>query len=255
MNARIVVIDNDEGIRQLLTACLEKDGWQVFTYDYAHFDLVALQQHAPDLIILDFDFGDGGTGWELLQLLKMDDATAKIPILITITAFQLSAEIKSYLLTRYISVIPKPFELSTLSALVHETLTLASQSNVLFSSEHTLPILVVEDKEVLLDAVTTILELEGYPFVSAVNGLEALHSVSRADHCLILLDIEMPVMNGYEFLQAYDRQLRPHSPVIILSGETNIRSHFLPAFVVDVLPKPYVISQLLSVVEKFAQPV
>ena len=91
MKACIVVIDNDESIRRLFTVCLEREGWQVFTYDYARFDLVTLKEYAPDLLILDFDFGDGGTGWELLQILKMDDTIANIPILITTTAFRLSA--------------------------------------------------------------------------------------------------------------------------------------------------------------------
>ena len=255
MKACIVVIDTDESIRRLFTVCLEREGWQVFTYDYARFDLVTLKEYAPDLLILDFDFGDGGTGWELLQILKMDDTIANIPILITTTAFRLSAEVRSYLLTRSISVIPKPFELNTFCALVQETLTFASQSSVLFSSDRTLPILVVDDTEDLRDSITTVLRLEGYPVVTAIHGLDALDRVSRAEHCLILLDIAMPIMNGYEFLRAYDRQLRPHSPVIILSAETDIQTQDLPSFVVDVLPKPFEISQLLSLVEKFAQPV
>ncbi|MEP6986020.1 MAG: response regulator, partial [Chloroflexota bacterium] len=91
--------------------------------------------------------------------------------------------------------------------------------------------------------------------VTADNGLVALDTVSRADHCLILLDMMMPVMNGLEFLRAYEQQPRPHAPVIVLSAEQDIRSRGLPAFVVDVLPKPFPIAHLLSRVSEFAQPV
>jgi DNA-binding response OmpR family regulator len=83
--------------------------------------------------------------------------------------------------------------------------------------------------------------------------LRALNAVSEAEHCLILLDIDMPIMNGFEFLTAYERQLRPHTPVIILSGEQNILTRVLPAFVIGVIPKPFEIRQLLDAVEKYAQ--
>lgn len=255
MEARIVVIDNDESMRDLFTSCLEREGWQVFSYPYAHINLTVLEQHRPDLIILDFNLRDGGIGWEFLNLLKMEDKTAHIPILISTTALDLSAEVQGYLLARYISVVQKPFDLNTLVTRVQKTLTQASQARVILSSDCTLPILVVDDSKDLRETITTILRLEGYQVVTAHNGLVALDTVSRADHCLILLDIAMPIMNGFEFLSAYDRQLRPHTPVIILSGEADIGTQDLPSFVVDVIPKPFEISHLLRVVEPYAQPV
>jgi len=255
MEACIVVIDNDEPMRDLFARGLTREGYEVSSYPYAHINLVELEQHPPDLIILDFNVRDEVIGWEFLQSLKLEDATARIPILITSTAFLFQADVQDYLLTRYIHVVHKPFDLETFLALVQKTLTQAGQAAEIFSGDHTLPVLLVDDTEDFRDSITTILRMEGYRVVTAYNGLIALDSVSRADYCLILLDLAMPVMNGYEFLSAYDQQLRSHSPVIILSGEDDIRSHGLPSFVVDVLPKPFEISHLLSRVEKFAQPV
>jgi adenylate cyclase len=255
METRIIIIDNDESMRDLFTLGLKRQGWQVFSYSYAYVELATLEHHRPDLIILGFSDQDDGIGWRFLQLLKMEVATAKIPILITTTAFDLSAEVRGYLLSRHISVIYKPFNLKAFVTLVQETLTLASQAGVIFSSDRILPILVVDDMEDLNDTITTILRLEGYQVVTAFNGLAALDAVSRGDHCLILLDIDMPIMNGFEFLAAYDQQLRPHTPVIIASGGTDIRTRVLPSFVVDVLPKPFEITQLLRMVGKFTQPV
>ncbi len=188
-------------------------------------------------------------------MLKMDDATANIPILITSTDFPFSAEIRNYLFTRYISVVHKPVDVDTFLVLVQKTLTLANQAGIIFSSDTILPILVVDDTEDLLDTLTTVLRLEGYPVVTAYNGLVALDTVSRADYCLILLDIAMPIMNGFEFLSAYNRQLRPHTPVIILSGEQDIQIQHLPSFVVDVISKPFEISEFLKLVGKYAQSV
>ncbi len=254
MEARIVVIDNDDSMQKLFAACLNDAAWEVLSCDYAHIDLSSLKQLRPDLIILAFNQPDGGRGWEFLQLLKMEDTTANIPILIT-TAFRLSAEMRGYLLTRYIRVVDEPFDLDSFLLLVRHTLTLASQAGVIFSSHRTLPILVVEDTEDLRETLTTVLGLEGYQVVTADNGLLALDAVYNAEYCLILLDIAMPIMDGFEFLRVYDRQQRPHIPVVILSGEQDILTRVLPSFVLDVLPKPFEISQLLRVVEKYAQPV
>lgn len=253
MEGRIVVIEKNEQMRDLLTFCLESEGWQVFGYSYAQIDLAVVTQQRPDLIILDFSDPDGGAEWQFLQSLKMEDTTANTPVIITTLAFRLSEDIQGYLLTRYISVVYKPFDIDTFVTLVQQTVTQARQSGIIFSSESNLPILLVEDMEELRDAFTIVLTLEGYQVVTAQNGLVALDAASRADYCLILLDIAMPIMNGYEFLTAYDRQLRPHSPVIIISGEKDIRSRNLPSFVVDVLQKPFEFRNLLRLVSRYAQ--
>ena len=254
MDARIVVIDNDDRMRDLFNSSLKGEGWQAFGFDYAQIDLATVAQYHPDLIILDFNLRDNGIGWDFLQLLKMDDMTAKIPILITTKALELPPEIRGYLLIRHISVVHRSYDLDTFMTFIDKTLTDASQSNMILSGDRTLPILLVDDTDDLRDTITTVLRLEGYRVVTAHNGLVALDTVSRADYSLILLDLAMPVMNGLEFVSAYDRQLRSHSPVIILTAEDDIRLRSLPSFVVDVLPKPFEISQLLDRVGKFAQP-
>lgn len=250
--AHIVAIDNEENLRLLFAACLTRPGWTIAAFSYPQMDVAALKQLQPDLIILDFGFLDGGEGWEFLQLLKMDDDTARIPILITTTNFELSLEIRSYLSTRYIFVVHKPFGADRLVRAVQQTLLQASQARLLFSSDRILPILLVEDREELRDGLSLMLNMEGYQVVVAENGFVALQLVSRADYCLILLDISMPVMNGYEFLAAYDRQLRPHSPVIIVSAEAELESDRLPSFVVGSVSKPYQLASLLNAVVKFA---
>jgi DNA-binding response OmpR family regulator len=253
MEARIVIIVNHQSMRDLLTLSLKRKGWQVFDYAYDQINLMVLEEHAPDLIILDFNGLNAGLGWEFLQILKMRDITAEIPILITLSDCHLSAEVQDYLLTRYINVVHKPFD--TLIALVQKTLTQASQRRAIYSDDRTLPILVVDDNDELRDSTTLVLRMEGYRVVTAYNGLVALDTVSRADYTLILLDIVMPVMNGYEFLKAYQQQFRPHTPVIIVSAERDILTRVLPSFVVEVLPKPFSVHQLLGMVGMYAQPI
>lgn len=187
-------------------------------------------------------------------MLKMDDTTSHIPILITTTAFSFSAEIRAYLLVRYIQVIYRPFELDMVVRLVRRTLAMAGQADMIASGDRTLPILLVEDTDDLRESTTTILMMEGYRVVTAENGLLALDAVYHAEHSLIFLDISMPVMDGLEFLSIYNRQLRPHTPVIVLSAEIGVLRQALPPFVVDIIPKPFEVSHLLRSAEKYAQP-
>lgn len=141
MAAQIIVIENNEAIREFLTLSLMDEGWDVVSYAYSQINLAALKQGQPDLIILDFNVRDSSEGWEMLQLLKMEDTTAKIPILIVTTAFQLSMEVKAYLSAHHIVVTNKPFELEEFVLLIQQTLTLAGQSGSIFSSTQPLPIL------------------------------------------------------------------------------------------------------------------
>jgi CheY-like chemotaxis protein len=157
MGARIIIIDNDQSIRKLLLHNLEGRGYEVLNYDYAHIALTDLEQLHPNLILLDFNIRDGGRGWDFLQMLKMDDVTAKIPIIIISTALHFSAELDNYLSMRFIHVVNKPFEIDAFVLLVQKTLMLANQAGLLFSSDRILPILVVDDSEALREAVTTLL--------------------------------------------------------------------------------------------------
>jgi CheY-like chemotaxis protein len=226
----------------------------VFSYAYDQINLAMLEELQPNLIILGFNLRDEGLGWEFLQLLKMNDATASIPIVVTTLPFQLSAELQDYLLIRYIKVVHKPLDLMACVELVRDTMLQASQSRVLFSGDRTLPILMVDDTDDLREETVLMLRFEGYRVDTAYNGQVALDRVSRAEFCLILLDIDMPVMNGYEFMNAYEKQLRPHTPVIVISGNPDVQLQVLPYFAVDILLKPVYKVHLLGEVSKYAEP-
>ena len=62
-------------------------------------------------------------------------------------------------------------------------------------------LLVVDDNEMNRDLLTRRLERQGYQVTVAVNGLEALEKLDQADFDLVLLDIMLPVMNGYQLFE------------------------------------------------------
>lgn len=245
MAKRLVVIDDDEAMRDLFELFLTDEGWEVISYDYAHANLDLVRQLVPDLIILDVNVVRAGAGWEFLQLLKMEDMTAAIPVVICTTAIALPPEIEGYLAARQISIVRKPFDVGAFIVTVQKN----------FSPAVVLTVLVVEDNADLADNVTTILSLSGYQVTSVSNGLLALNEVTKVRYSLILLDITMPVMNGLEFLAAYERQPGAHSPVVIFSAQTDLMPARWPEFVMGVLEKPFQINRLLELVNKYAKPV
>jgi CheY-like chemotaxis protein len=109
-------------------------------------------------------------------------------------------------------------------------------------------ILVVEDNDDVREMMAVTLELEGHEVATAVNGRDALNKL-HAGHkpCLILLDLMMPVMNGWEFQRALDRdpELRD-VPVVVVSAANG--DMVKKAEAVAYLPKPLDMDRLLDVV-------
>ncbi|MEO8609232.1 MAG: response regulator [Chloroflexota bacterium] len=252
MSPLIVVVDNDEAIRTILNRIAQGEGWTVSNHSYAEINFAVIQHLKPDLIILDF-VEHIGEGWELLQLLKMEESTASVPTIITTTLLALPQEMQGYLAARDIHVVTKPFNIEHFITLARQALDgYGAQS--LSQIKH-LPILLAEDNAVLSSDFMMILELEGYLATSVPNGQLALDAVRQGQYSMIFLDIQMPVMTGLEFIAAYALEPGPHTPVVIFSAESNLHMETFPAFVMGRLPKPFDIDKLLRFVRQYAVPV
>lgn len=81
-------------------------------------------------------------------------------------------------------------------------------------------ILVIEDDPVIRETIQLALELEGYRVVTASHGGEGLRCLSQIRRpCLILLDLMMPVMDGFEFLRQFKKESRLASiPVVVITA-------------------------------------
>jgi DNA-binding response OmpR family regulator len=107
---RIMVINNSDDILALFQKILATNDCEVFLQLFLNSDLREVRNIKPDLIILDYYVGREGVGWEFLQLLKMEDTTAAVPVLICTTAVKLAYEIAGYLATKQVTILGKPFE-------------------------------------------------------------------------------------------------------------------------------------------------
>src|SRR5256885_7028699 len=83
------------------------------------------------------------------------------------------------------------------------------------------PILVVEDDEDTRDALRDLLAGQNYPVLDASNGQEALRVLDRTRPALIIMDLSMPVMNGWQLLDfIHQKSLLAGVPIIVLSSDS-----------------------------------
>lgn len=116
-------------------------------------------------------------------------------------------------------------------------------------------ILVIDDDESIRTLLRLVLTDEGYEVVTAVDGGAALDELRRpgcGTPSLILLDLNMPCVDGRAFLRAYRDLAGPHAPVILLTGTGDVGGAGDMGdgvgVVVSELPKPFDLDELLAVV-------
>ena len=114
-------------------------------------------------------------------------------------------------------------------------------------------ILIVEDENPIRDVITEILEDEGYRVAGATNGLEALKYLRQHAHPrLILLDLGMPVMTGWEFREQQQRDPQlAEIPVIVMSALPDLNRKAAALKVADCLDKPVNIDTLLGAIARY----
>ncbi|ADO72921.1 response regulator [Stigmatella aurantiaca] len=114
----------------------------------------------------------------------------------------------------------------------------------------------VDDDPDILEALSEILEAEGFEIRRARNGKEALDRLEPDPPQLILLDLMMPVMDGWEFAQRM-RQRPPaisSIPLIVLSADRNVGSKAVDIGAVGHLAKPFELNDLLDMVRRALDP-
>src|SRR5215469_9834836 len=112
------------------------------------------------------------------------------------------------------------------------------------------PILVVEDDESIADVIEWCLTEEGYSVVTACGGQEALVLLGKCSPSLILLDMKMPGMDGWEFAAAYRQLSIPHAPIVVMTAAKDSQSRAQEIAAEDYIAKPFNVEHLLAVVGK-----
>lgn len=203
----ILIVDDETASCELISSYLAPEGYRLMVARSAAEGARLARQHRPDLITLDILMPDGN-GFGTLAELKSDRATASIPIVVVSIVDQkkmgISFGAREYLV--------KPIDRSALVEAVRRQLATAG---------HNANILVVDDDLPTASMICQELERHGYTCQSVDNGQATIDHLHAAAVDLVILDLMMPEMNGFEVL----RRLRSdpklsETPVIVITAKS-----------------------------------
>lgn len=110
-------------------------------------------------------------------------------------------------------------------------------------------ILVVDDDASILETVSSILAMEGYAVETATNGREALEKLGHTRPFLVLLDMRMPILDGWGF--AREMKARGESvPIVVMTAAQDARRWANEIGAAAYVPKPFEVPDLLDTVER-----
>ncbi len=114
-------------------------------------------------------------------------------------------------------------------------------------------VLVVDDDPGIRESVAEALDLEGYEVLTAQNGAQALEEVQHQRPHVVLLDLMMPVMNGWQFLEACARnELCAGTAVVVMSAYHGLVEEASKLGASACIAKPFDLDVLLGSVERLA---
>jgi PAS domain S-box-containing protein len=203
----VLIVDDEPTARELMVNYLGPEGYVVITAASGTEALAKAKEFRPDAITLNM-LSPGQTGWMTLYELKHNPETADIPIIVVSVvdqkgmAFTLGAS--EYLV--------KP--------VARETLLAKLAQHVGSSRDGLSRVLVAEDEVTTMRLMESILKSAGYEPVPARNGKEAILVLERMRVDLVLLDLQMPEMDGFEVI----KRIREHPqwrdlPIFVLTAK------------------------------------
>jgi signal transduction histidine kinase/DNA-binding response OmpR family regulator len=188
-HTKLLLIDDDPIMQDLICRYFGTRGFNVMIASGGKEGLEKAKSTQPEVILLDVMMPEMD-GWSVLNSLKTNPDLASIPVVMTTMienrklGFALGAS--DYLV--------KPLDRQQLN------IVLAKYGNNKNNNEHTA--LVVEDDPESLEITSRTLERDGWRVIQATNGREALDRLNEAIPSVIILDLMMPVMDGFEFVEA-----------------------------------------------------
>ncbi|MGE4014468.1 MAG: response regulator, partial [Alphaproteobacteria bacterium] len=187
--ATVLVVDDDDNVRQMMSRLLEREGYRVITARDGIEGIRLAREHHPQAVTLDVHM-PGLDGWDTLRTFKADTELATIPVvMVTILdeankGFRLGAA----------EYMVKPIDRERLRQVLRAYTQRAAKSQ---------RVLVVDDDALTRERVARMLAADGYTIDEAENGAVALELARSQAPDIVLLDLLMPVMDGFEFLEAF----------------------------------------------------
>ena len=115
-------------------------------------------------------------------------------------------------------------------------------------------VLVVEDDDSIRDLVDLVLTSAGFEVLTASDGAAALQVVGAVHPDLVLLDMRMPVMDGWEFARRYRAGPEPHAPIVVVTAARDAAQRAAEIDANGYLGKPFDMGELVALVTHLARP-
>jgi len=240
---KILVVEDDRDLALLLRRQLESEGFQVLLAGTGEDALWLAREAQPQLITLDIMLPDVD-GFAVLEKLKANPMTRGIPVVIV----SVLAESEKGFALGAVDYVVKPFVEQELLDIVHRALAYLETSRPR-------KLVVADDDLEALGRMEQALSLHGYEVWTAADGQEALDRAQEIQPDLILLDVGMPLMDGYEVVRKLkkDDRTRP-IPVIVATDSPADREQervrVLGMDIAEYLTKPLSIEILIREIKK-----
>lgn len=258
---RLLLVEDSAAERTSVTALLGHEDIEITSVASGADALTSLKQNPADCVVLDLSLPDM-TGFEVLEKMRDDDQIAEVPVVV-FTGRELSPEEDAQLHSMARSVVVKGVEsperlLDETALFLHRVVAdmpavKQAMLEELHSSDRDLlgeTVLLVDDDARNIFALSSVLERRGMRVLTATTGSEAIDVIRQEkDVAIVLMDIMMPGMDGYETMQVIrsDPTFR-RLPILALTAKAmkGDREKCLEAGASDYLAKPVNTEQLLS---------
>ncbi len=246
--SKVLIVDSDATSRQIFTVQFESWGMKAITASSAKEALLIIETEDSyfDLGILEMQAA-GLNGVELAQAIREIPFKGDIPFILISTVGKVNDLPKGL----FDAQLSKPVKLTDLFELVLGVMSenRNKQKNVAahsidkkLSDKLPLRILSAEDNPTNQELVVTVMRKMGYTIDAVENGKKALEIMEHNTYDIILMDVQMPVMNGmeatYEIIKKYPENERPYIIALTANAMPGDRERFLEAGMVDYLSKP-----------------
>ncbi len=246
--SKVLIVDSDPTSRQIFTVQFEAWGMKAYTASSAKEALRIIESEDTyfDLGILDMQ-ASGLNGVELAQTIREIPFKGDMPFILVSSVGKVNDLPKGL----FDAQLSKPVKLTDLFELVLSVMSenrnrkknVADHSvDKKLSDKLPLSILLAEDNFTNQELVVTLMRKMGYTIDAVENGRKALEIMEHKSFDIILMDVQMPVMNGLEATQAiiekYPEDVRPFIIAITANAMPGDRERFIEAGMVDYLSKP-----------------
>ncbi len=268
---RILVVDDNATARHILTVILSSFGLRVDQASCGDTATTMMEQADEsdpyDLVLMDWKM-PGMDGLEVTRAIQHDEALSKVPTVIMVTAYGREEARQAATDVDLRGFLTKPVTPSSLLdaimiAMGREAISDSRadsrqlESSAIIAGLRGAKILLVEDNEINQELALELLQSNGLEVVVANNGVEALSQLKVSDFDGVLMDCQMPLMDGYEATRKIRQQQQYDDlPVIAMTANAMAgdREKVLQAGMNDHIAKPVNVNAMFSTMAKWITP-